>query len=265
MTSPARIADHYDSELSRLHRRLMAAAAISSTDQVLDVGCGAGLTTRDAARAASSGSVLGVDLSAPMLARARAITVEEGLDNVTYELGDAQVHRFRADHVDVVISRFGTMFFRDPAAAFSNIAGAMRRGGRLVMMVWQHARLNEWVTAIRTALLDGREDPGPSPGALDPFSLADPVAVDALLRAAGFTDVAFTDVQESVHYGPDRATAYDLVRDLQMSAALLDGLDAAATERALARLRDTLAAHETADGVWFGSRAWIVTARRGGW
>jgi SAM-dependent methyltransferase len=101
----------------------------------LDVGSGAGQSTRDAARAALSGSTLGVDVSDAMLVRARRRTEEERLSNVSYELGDAQIHRFRPAHFDVVISRFGTMFFGDPVAAFANIARASPLGARLVSRV----------------------------------------------------------------------------------------------------------------------------------
>jgi ubiquinone/menaquinone biosynthesis C-methylase UbiE len=87
-----------------------------------------------------------------MLERARLRTAEEGLHNVTFEHGDAQVHPFPLARFDVVISRFGTMFFADPIAAFTNIARAARTGARLVMMVWQSEERNEWATAVRHAL-----------------------------------------------------------------------------------------------------------------
>ena len=111
-----RLADHYDAELRRHNERLRAATGVVPTDHVLDIGCGAGQTTCDAARAAVQGSALGVDVSDAMLERARRRTAEEGLSNVSYELGDAQTHRFRPAHFDVVISRFGTMFFSSFAA-----------------------------------------------------------------------------------------------------------------------------------------------------
>ena len=87
-----------------------------------------------------------------MLERARLRTAEEGLHNVTFEHGDAQVHPFPPARFDVVISRFGTMFFADPIAAFTNIARAARTGARLVMMVWQSEERNEWATAVRHRL-----------------------------------------------------------------------------------------------------------------
>ena len=121
MTSP-NLPDFYDSELRAHHEHLRAAYGISAGDAVLDIGCGTGLTTREAARAAAPGRVVGVDVSERMLERARQLTGGRTAENVRYELGDAEVHRFDVAGFDVAISRFGTMFFADPAAAFANIA-----------------------------------------------------------------------------------------------------------------------------------------------
>ena len=258
--SRLRLADHYDAELRRHHQRLREAIVVGPADRVLDIGCGAGQSTRDAARACTSGSALGVDISHEMLEKARFRTVEEGLHNVTFEHGDAQVHPFPPGHFDHVVSRFGTMFFADPITAFINIAGAARTGARLVMMVWQSEERNEWATAIRRALTASAV-PAPAT-APDPFSLAEPATVQAILTAAGFVDVGFTDVRELVYYGPAVAAALDLVRDMRMVRDVLARLDAVSAQRALARLRETLATHETSGGVLFDSCAWIVTARR---
>jgi hypothetical protein len=96
----------------------------------------------------------------------------------------------------------------------------------------------------------------------DPFSLADPSAVERILDSAGFAEVAFRDVHEPVYYGQDVAAAFDWVRGFSATESLLQRLDAASRERALERLRETLAAHDSGRSVWFGSRAWIVTAGR---
>jgi hypothetical protein len=109
--------DFYDAELRAQHEHLRTAYGISPGNEVLDIGCGAGLTTREAARAAEPGRVVGVDISERMLERARQATAAERLGNVVYQVGDAQTHQFAPGAFDVVISRFGTMFFADPAAA----------------------------------------------------------------------------------------------------------------------------------------------------
>jgi SAM-dependent methyltransferase len=253
----------YDAEL-RLHNDVLRRTyGIRRRDRVLDIGCGTGQTTRDAARTAAAGSALGVDISANAIDRARELAHAEGIGNVAFEHADAQVHRFPPNRFDLAISRFGTMFFRDPIAAFANIGRALRLTGPLVMMVWQAHERNEWSVAIDRALEVPERSPGEAsetPG--DPFSLADPVIVEGILHAAGFADATFTDVHQPVYYGRDVATALGWVRGFTDTRDLLTRLDPTATGRALERLGETLHAHASTDGVWFDSRAWIVSARR---
>ena len=252
----------YDAELRRHHEVLRRACGIQSRDHVLDIGCGTGQTTRQAARTAQLGSALGVDVSAPAIARARELAQAGQFRNVAFECADAQVYRFPPGGFDLAISRFGTMFFNEPAAAFTNIRRALRPHGRLVMMVWQAHDLNEWDVAIRQSL-GGSDTPAAlDPPAPDPFSLADPQAVTDVLETAGFVDVTFTDVHEPVYYGPDLDTALDWVRGFTCTSQALEQRDPADAARAVRRLRDALATHLRDDGVWFNSRAWVVTARR---
>jgi SAM-dependent methyltransferase len=166
----------YDAELRLLNEVFRRAYGIERHDHVLDIGCGAGQTTREAARLAAEGGALGVDLSAEAIARARDLAQAEGIRNVTFERADAQVHPFPWGRFDLAISRFGTMFFVDPVAAFANIGRALRPAGRLVMMVWQGHEQNEWSLAIEEAL--GGSSDAPASEASDPFSLADPTRVE---------------------------------------------------------------------------------------
>ena len=261
MNYPEAIID-YDTELRLHNERLLRSYGINPRDRILDIGCGAGQTTRDAARLAVAGSVLGVDVSAPMIDRARRLTIAAGLRNVEFEHADAERHRFKAESFDVAISRFGTMFFTDPVAAFINIARAMRPDGRLVMMVWQDHRLNEWSVSIERALAAGADAPIPYPWEPDPFSLADPASTQRILETAGFADAGFTAVHEPVYYGPDVGAALDWVAGFSCVKDALQRRDSASTERVREQLSQTLAAHPREDGVWFDSSAWIVTARR---
>jgi SAM-dependent methyltransferase len=251
----------YDAELRLHNERLRRSYDLGPHDHVLDVGCGAGQTTRDAARLAVAGTVVGVDVSASMIERARRLTEAAGLHNVTFELADAQVHRFAAEQFDVAISRFGTMFFADPFAAFTNIARAMRPKGRLVMMVWQNHLRNEWSVSIQEALEDDGDEPAVPLGS-NPFSLGEPATTTRILETAGFDDVTYTGVHEPVYYGPDVAAALEWVRHFSCVNIMLRSSDAASRARTRRRLHRTLAAHAGEDGVWFDSRAWIVTARR---
>jgi SAM-dependent methyltransferase len=252
----------YDAELQRHDKVLRRAAGVQPCEHVLDVGCGIGQTTREAARLAYAGSALGVDISASAIERARELAQAQGIHNVAFEYADAQVHLFRQERFDLAISRFGTMFFADPVAAFGNVGRALRPAGRLVMMVWQAHDRNEWEVAIRQSLSGPEVSAAVASAGPDPFSLADPPTVRRILEAAGFADVAFTDVREPVYYGPDVAAAVDWVLGFAYTREVLSRLDPAAAAPALERLREMLAAHLSDDGVWFDSRAWIVAARR---
>jgi SAM-dependent methyltransferase len=252
----------YDVELQRHNEILRRACDIQIRDHVIDIGCGTGQTTRQAARTARAGSALGLDVSAPAIERARELAAAEALDNVTFQRADAQIYRFPQERFDAAISRFGTMFFDNPRTAFANIGRALRQGGRLVMMVWQAHDRNAWDVVIRQSL-GAVEEPMAWPSRRpDPFSLADQTFATEILEAARFGEVAFTDVREPVYYGPDVASALDWVRGFTCTSDVLKRLDSAGAERAVERLREALAKHLSDDGVWFNSRAWIVTARR---
>jgi SAM-dependent methyltransferase len=252
----------YDAELRLLNKVLRRAYAFRRDDDVLDIGCGTGQTTREAGRMVPSGSAVGIDHSGEMIVRARELTEVEGPPNVTFVHADAQNQGFSSESFDVAISRFGTMFFRDAVAAFANVAHALRPDGRLVMMVWQAHERNEWSVAITDALTGDKESLPPAEEGSDPFSLADPDTVIPTLGAAGFGDVTFTEVREPVYYGPDVATAFKWVRGFACTSDVVRSLDSASAEHRLKRLRETLAAHTGADGIWFDSQVWIVRARR---
>jgi SAM-dependent methyltransferase len=252
----------YDAEV-RLHDELLRrACGVRDSDHVLDIGCGLGQTTCEAARTARAGSALGIDISASAIERARELAGPQQLANVTFECGNAQVHGFPPERFDLAMSRFGTMFFDDPVAAFANVGRALRPAGRLVMMVWQAPERNEWEVAIRRALAGAGEPGAAASAGLDAFSLADPAAVTGILDAAGFADIGFADVREPVFYGPDVDAALDWVCGFLGTKEALSRLDPAAAAGALGRLREMLAAHRSDDGVCFDSRAWIVTAHR---
>ncbi len=247
----------YDAELRSHTAHFFAAAQVGAGDRVLDIGCGTGQTTREAARAAVDGSAVGVDISAVMLDEARRISDEEGPSNVSFELADAQVNPFPSAAFDLCVSRFGVMFFADPVAAFTNIASALRQGGRLTWLVWQGHDRNEWAAVFSDVLAASIATPGRGP-----FSLADPTGTESMLATAGFTDITFTEIDEPVYYGSDSASAYDNLLRLTGFTAFFANLDPAEAERARARLREILADHQTDTGVYFDSRAWLITAHR---
>jgi SAM-dependent methyltransferase len=253
-------ADRFDRSIAGYHDRLLLAAAPRPADRVLDLGCGTGQTTRDAARLASAGSALGVDLSSQMLDVARSLSAAKGIANATFERADAQVHPFAPASFDVVLSRTGTMFFGDADAAFANVARAMRPAGRLAILVWQGPGPNEWLRELRGALLAGRDLPAPPLGVPGPFAFADPSRATAVLEGAGFVDVVVEDVRAPMWFGTDPDDGLEFV--LGVMGWMLDGLEVDRREAAVRALRDVLSDHQTPDGVLLGSGAWLVTAVR---
>jgi len=252
--------DHFERALDRYDEAFFAAAAIRATDRVLDIGCGTGKTTRAAARAATAGSVLGVDLSSAMLTVAQQRAADEGVDNVRFEQADAQIHPFEPGSFDVAIGRTSVSFFGDRVAGLANIGRALRPGGRLVQLTWQPFPYQEWIREFSTAFAAGRELPTPPPDAPGPFTLADPDVVRTVLDSAGFTDVTLDDQRAPMWFGTDADDAYQLVSGLL--AWMLEGLEDDGRAAAHDALRATIAAHVTPDGVLYDSAAWIIQATR---
>ena len=135
----------FDQRLGPLGSALIGRAAVRRGERVIDIGCGTGATTMELAELVGpEGSVLALDLSQPMLALARRRSAERGLGNVCFLCADAQSHRFEAAAHDLLISRFGVMFFSDPVAAFANLRTALRSGGRLGFVCWAALERNPW-------------------------------------------------------------------------------------------------------------------------
>lgn len=257
-------ADRYEATGTRYGEALLRAAAVRPTDTILDIGCGTGRSTLELARMAPSGSVLGVDLSAKMLERARTVATKEGLANATFEQADAQVHPFPEGTFDVAVSSFGVMFFADPVAAFANVRRALRPGGRLAVVAWREFADNEWIFAILDALAVGRTLPAPAAGAPGPFGLADGDHTHRILADAGFEHIGIEKVEEPILLGADADDAFSFVSTFGMTLGLTHDLDDAGRAAALAALHDCLRAHETGDGVRFQGSAWLVRASRPG-
>ncbi|MGH3629974.1 MAG: class I SAM-dependent methyltransferase [Sciscionella sp.] len=254
-------AQRIDDGVAGYREKFLTTAAIGDAEQVLDIGCGAGQTSRDAARCAPGGSVLGVDLSLSMIELARRLARREQLANAQFQQADAAIHPFAEGCFDLAISRHGAMFFGDPLAAFANLARALRPGGRLVLLSWQAFDANEFISTFRTILAAGRDVPAPRAGMPGPFAHADPDRVRALLTSAGFTDVRLDGLREPMYFGSDVTDAVEFVT--AQHAALLADLDPDSRASALRQLRASMAAHSGERGVHYGSAAWLIQARRG--
>jgi SAM-dependent methyltransferase len=255
-------ADRYDRAGLRHRERLLDRCSVGPSDHILDIGCGTGKLARDIGSRAPDGTVLGLDLSAPMLELARACTESEGLGNVSYVQADAQINPFDSSNYDLAVSCFGAMFFSDPVTAFSNIGKGLRPGGRLAMLAWRGLDSNEWLTELRAALAVGRELPTPPPDVPSPFALADPNRVRTILEKSGYQEIDLEPVDEPIYFGVDADDAYGFMKTLGIVTGLSHDLDEAGRATADAALRETIAVHETDEGVLFGTAAWLISATR---
>jgi SAM-dependent methyltransferase len=254
----------YDAMLAPFADLILEAAALQRGERVLDVGCGCGATTLSAAQLVAPGLVTGVDLSAPMLARAEHDATHAGIQNVAFIQGDAQVHFFEECCFDAVISRFGLMFFEDPVAAFVNLHGATRPGGRLTFVCWQPLLANQWLVVPGAAVLEhiGQLPEGGEADAPGMFALADPERTRSLLASAGWLDVTCNSahVPMLVGGGGTLDDSVEFLRAGSIGRTLLANLDAETEGRAVAAVRQALSSHVDSDGVRLDAAVWVVQA-----
>ncbi|MEV0089824.1 class I SAM-dependent methyltransferase [Saccharopolyspora sp. NPDC050642] len=240
--------------------QLFEAAGIESDHHVLDIGCGNGQTTRTAARQAVGGHALGVDLSGPMLERARRTAAAEGIGNVTFEQGDAQVHDFPAARFDVAISRGGIMYFADPVAAFANIGAALKPSGRLVFGCGRDASDADfgavWAAiGAHVALPDPAEDTAPGPA-----TFTDPGRIREILTGAGFADVVLREAESEMVLGENAADAAEFIFGWGPTRFWMSDADDASVGRAREEATAALRTLERDGSVVAKTFGWLVTA-----
>jgi ubiquinone/menaquinone biosynthesis C-methylase UbiE len=232
-------------------------------DRIVDIGCGCGATSIAlAGRVAPDGFVLGVDISAPMLARARQLAPKTlPLD---FAQADATVYPFEPQSFDLVVSRFGVMFFAEPVQSFANLRKALRPKGRAVFACWRAPAENPWMMAPLQAVYRhvprlpqvGPEDPGP-------FAFASEERVTRILREAGYADIALEacNISLDIAIGRGLEAATDAALEIGPSARALEGHPAEIRSAARASVRELLAPYAQGQSVPLAGSIWIVTAR----
>jgi SAM-dependent methyltransferase len=252
-----------DRQIEGVGRRAIEALAPRPGERLLDVGCGCGQTTLAlAARVAPGGAVEGLDISRPMLEVARRRAADEGEAKVRFREADAQTAAFEPAAFDGVYSRFGVMFFADPKAAFRNLLGALKPGGRLAFVCWRAAAENPWMTAPMAAAA-AQLPPGPPPADPDapgPFAFADAQRVRDILGSAGFADIDVAPVDALIGGNslPDALTV--ALRVGPLGARLRENPEL--RPKVADAVRAVLAPNLRDGEVWMPGAVWIVTARR---
>jgi SAM-dependent methyltransferase len=253
----------HDRMLSVFSMMIFDAARLTPGERVLDVGCGCGATTRDAARFVTPGRALGVDLSAAMLDRARADAHLAGQANASFTQADVQVHAFEAGLFDAVISRFGVMFFDDPVAAFANLHRATRPDGRLTFVCWQALAENEWLLVPGAALAKHVSLPTAAASASSGmFAFAEADRVRHVLSEAGWRDVTTSSQHTPMLVGGAGTIdeAVEFLRTGSIGRTLLANAAPDAAALGLDAVRDAFAQHFTGEGVELDAAVWLVRA-----
>jgi SAM-dependent methyltransferase len=239
---------------------MLDAVGLKSGEAVLDVGCGIGTTTLEAGRRVAPTSAMGVDVDASLLHVAREQAEIGKVHNVRFVEADAQVYPFETASFDAVISRFGTMFFDDPEAAFANLGRAVRVGGRLAIVC---PIRSEWVEVAMAAAAPnvGLPDLG-SPGGPGPFAFADGSRLKRVIRAGGFHEVILEEITKRVRIGDDVEDGADFVVSLPEAQLLFEGKPDEKVAAAVRALREGLAPFSSPGGLVVSESAWLATALR---
>ncbi|HEX2363767.1 MAG TPA: methyltransferase domain-containing protein [Bradyrhizobium sp.] len=251
--------------LAPVSKALIDRAAAKAGDRILDVGCGCGSTSIALAeQVAPSGFVLGIDISGPMLARARELAPKGA--PVDFALADATVYPFDPESFDLLVSRFGVMFFAEPAVSFANLRRALRPSGRVAFACWREPRENPWMMAPLQAIYQhvpklppqGPEDPGP-------FAFASEARVNRILGEAGYKSIEMEPVALSLDIAIGRGldAAVQAAMQIGPGSRALDGHPPETRAAAAKSVREMLAPYLRGQSVALAGSIWIVTARPG--
>ena len=249
--------------LAPVSQILIDRARAKAGERILDVGCGCGATTiAFAERVAPSGFVFGIDISVPMLSRARQLA-PAGLP-IDFALADATVYPFDPSSFDLLASRFGVMFFAEPAVSFANLHRALMPSGRLAFACWREPRENSWMMTPLQAVYKhvpklpqlGAEDPGP-------FAFAAEERVHRILGAAGFKQIAMEacNLTLDLAIGRGLEAAVETALEIGPSSRALQGHPQDVHAAAKSSIRETLAPFVRGQAVPLPASVWIVTAQ----
>lgn len=260
----ARLGDRIDQHIAPLGARALEWAAPKADERVLDIGCGCGQTSFALAeRVGADGSVLGIDISGPMLEVANARLEREGVSQLSFLQADAQTHDFGGETFDLLYSRFGVMFFTEPRAAFEALRSTLAPAGRMAFVCWQSPDKNGWMTMPARAAAAHVEMPAPGdPEAPGPFAFADRDRLHGILDGAGFRNIEIEGHEDTIDVlgSGDLDETVGFMSEMGPAGAVLREASADVRTRALAAIRELLESHERHGRIDLPAAVWLVRA-----
>jgi SAM-dependent methyltransferase len=249
-----------DETFERLEDLLVDQVFEGHGTRVLDVGCGAGSTTIAIAEMLGArGNCVGIDVSGPLIAAARE-RAERERSTASFIRADAETYAFEGSEFDMIVSRFGVMFFENPARAFANIQGSARPGADLRMLVWRSADENPFMTTAERAAAPilGSVPPRPSAGP-GQFAFAEPNDVLPILEEGGWRDVSFRRVDVPCSFPASKLVEW--VTRLGPLGRVLNEADTDMRERVLETVLPAFNVYVEQDEVTFDAACWLVCAK----
>ena len=231
-------------------------------ENVIDIGCGTATTSlKLAGLLGRKGSVIGMDISKPILEYAKQNAKENSIKNIEFVLADAQNYCFMADSYDAIFSRFGVMFFDDPVAAFSNILKGIKSGGRLTFVCWADRSANDWIevsTNIASKFLE--LPPKSAPRDPGPFAFEDPLYLNEVLSDSGWSEISIENYSVTNVVGKSTKAAADFLSRMGPMSVPFEDSEDSVKRKVIDSLEKCFADYVTTRGVEMHFSAWIVTA-----
>ena len=255
-----------DTMLSPLGEAALNKLNFNEEENVLDIGCGCGHTTLNIAkRIGPSGSVTGLDISEPMLKRAKESAVEMSTTNTSFKCVDVQTEDLGDQIYSAAFSRFGVMFFEDSIAAFKNINKSLISGGYLSFVCWQSPAVNPWQSLFIQEVKKFLDLPSPPPRSPGPFAFMESEYVSSILEESKFQDITIEGHEAEVNMFSGRSLS-DSVKDYISINPVVTQMLKESSENQIAEIVNSgieaFSPYYSEKGLIFPSATWLVTARK---
>ena len=255
-----------DTMLSPLGEAALNKLNFNEEENVLDIGCGCGHTTLNIAkRIGSSGNVTGLDISEPMLKRAKESAVEMSITNTSFKCVDVQIEDLGDQIYSAAFSRFGVMFFEDSIAAFKNINKSLISGGYLSFVCWQSPAVNPWQSLFIQEVKKFLDLPSPPPRSPGPFAFMESEYVSSILEESKFQDITIEGHEAEVNMFSGRSLS-DSVKDYISINPVVTQMLKESSENQIAEIVNSgieaFSPYYSEKGLIFPSATWLVTARK---